>query len=79
MFEQIKNRIATRNIKIEIDDLAKEKIIKEGTDSNYGARPLRRAIQNMIEDIAGLSKVVSPTGSKWVYNTRDGIGTFMEF
>ena len=50
MFEQIKSRISVRNIKIEIDKTAKNLIIKKGTDINYGARPLRRAIQNMIED-----------------------------
>ena len=50
MFEQIKNRIIEKNIKLEIDKNAKELIIKKGTDTNYGARPLRRAIQNMLED-----------------------------
>ena len=50
MLTQIKNRISERNIKLEIDKSAKELIIKKGTDINYGARPLRRAIQNMLED-----------------------------
>ena len=50
MLGQIKNRISERNIKLEIDKSAKELIIKKGTDINYGARPLRRAIQNIIED-----------------------------
>ena len=50
MLQQIKNRIAQKNIKIEVDKLAKDLIIKNGTDASYGARPLRRAIQNMIED-----------------------------
>ncbi len=50
MLNQIKDRISERNIKLEIDSKAKELIIKKGTDTNYGARPLRRAIQNMIED-----------------------------
>jgi len=50
MLQQIKNRISEKNIKLEIDKKAKELIIKKGTDTNYGARPLRRAIQNMIED-----------------------------
>jgi len=50
MFTQIKNRISEKNIKLEIDTKAKELIIKTGTDTNYGARPLRRAIQNLIED-----------------------------
>ena len=50
MLEQIKKRIAERDIKLEVDNKAKELIIKKGTDVNYGARPLRRAIQNMLED-----------------------------
>ena len=50
MLNEIKKRIADKNIKLEIDKKAKELIIKKGTDTNYGARPLRRAIQNMIED-----------------------------
>ena len=50
MLNQIKKRISEKNIKLEIDKKAKELIIKKGTDTNYGARPLRRAIQSMIED-----------------------------
>ena len=50
MLKQIKNRISEKKIKLEIDKKAKELIIKKGTDTNYGARPLRRVIQNMIED-----------------------------
>ena len=50
MLEQIKNRISEKNIELEIDRSAKELIIKNGTDTNYGARPLKRVIQNMLED-----------------------------
>ena len=50
MLEQIKNRVTERNIKLEIDKKAKELIIKKGTDIKYGARPLRRAIQSLLED-----------------------------
>ena len=50
MLNEIKKRISDKNIKLEIDKKAKELIIQKGTDTNYGARPLRRAIQNMIED-----------------------------
>jgi ATP-dependent Clp protease ATP-binding subunit ClpC len=49
------NQVAKRleeaaNIKIEITDKAKEKLVQEGTDPDYGARPLRRAIQRLVED-----------------------------
>ena len=50
MLNQVQKRLQAQNIKIEIDDKAKELIAKNGIDVNYGARPLRRAIQNMIED-----------------------------
>ena len=39
-----------QDISFEVDSNAKELIEKVGTDLNYGARPLRRAIQNLIED-----------------------------
>ena len=35
---------------IEIDESVKKEVIKQGTDKNYGARPLRRAIQTVVED-----------------------------
>ena len=50
MIKQVKHRIYEKNIKLEINEAAKKLIIKKGTDAKYGARPLRRAIQNMIED-----------------------------
>ena len=50
MLEQVKKRLEEQNIKIEIDDSVKELIAKKGIDTNYGARPLKRAIQNILED-----------------------------
>lgn len=50
MLEQIRKRLEEKNIEITIDEKAKNLIVTKGTDSNYGARPLRRAIQTIIED-----------------------------
>ena len=50
MLKKVEKRMKDQNIEIEIDEKAKELIAKSGVDDNYGARPLRRAIQNMIED-----------------------------
>ncbi len=50
MFKQIEKRLSEQNIQIIIDEKAKEYVIKKGTDNSYGARPLRRAIQSLIED-----------------------------
>lgn len=43
-------KLEDRNISIEIDDSLVEYISKVGFDENYGARPLRRAVQSKIED-----------------------------
>ncbi|MBR2704443.1 MAG: ATP-dependent Clp protease ATP-binding subunit [Clostridia bacterium] len=50
MLKKVEKRMKDQNIEIEIDEKAKDLIAKSGVDDNYGARPLRRAIQNMIED-----------------------------
>jgi ATP-dependent Clp protease ATP-binding subunit ClpC len=50
MLKQVQKRLNEQNMKIEIDDSVKELILKKGIDTNYGARPLRRAIQSMLED-----------------------------
>ena len=50
MLEEVKNRLKEKDIIIEIDDTVKDLIIKEGIDKAYGARPLRRTIQNKLED-----------------------------
>jgi ATP-dependent Clp protease ATP-binding subunit ClpC len=48
--DQLVKRLMEQNISIELTTQAKEKIVKEGYDPEYGARPLRRAIQKHIED-----------------------------
>lgn len=50
MLKRVQKRLQDQNYKIEIDQTAKDLIAKNGVDDNYGARPLRRAIQNLIED-----------------------------
>ena len=50
MLKKVIERLEEQNIKLKIDKTAKELIIKKGTDEAYGARPLRRAIQTILED-----------------------------
>ncbi|EIA19239.1 ATP-dependent Clp protease ATP-binding subunit [Listeria fleischmannii] len=47
---QLTKRLAERDIHVKLTDGAKSKIAKEGYDPEYGARPLKRAIQKNIED-----------------------------
>jgi ATP-dependent Clp protease ATP-binding subunit ClpB len=48
--EDLRRLLAERKISIELTDAAKELVFSEGFDPNFGARPLKRAIQKMIQD-----------------------------
>lgn len=47
---KVRERLEDRGLDLVLTDAAKEFLIKKGTDLDYGARPLRRAIENRIED-----------------------------
>lgn len=50
MSEDLRKRLNEQDIDFELTNAAKRHLAKEGFDVNYGARPLRRAIQKKIED-----------------------------
>ena len=50
MVAELRERMIAQNMTINLDDAAKRLVAKEGTDTAFGARPLRRAIQRMLED-----------------------------
>ena len=50
MLAEVTNRLKNEKYNIVIDKSVKEFIAKKGIDKNFGARPLRRTIQNLIED-----------------------------
>ena len=50
MLKEVQNRLQAQKIKIEIEPEVKELIASKGIDKAFGARPLRRTIQNMLED-----------------------------
>jgi len=51
MINNLVSRLETKEFYIDVSDEVKEFIAKKGFDITYGARPLRRAIQNEIEDV----------------------------
>ena len=51
MLEKVKKRLKAYELDIVIEDSVEELIQNKGTDVSYGARPLRRAIQNLVEDV----------------------------
>ena len=51
MLKEVVERMKQNNMGIKIDKTVKELIAKKGIDKAYGARPLRRTIQNELEDV----------------------------
>jgi len=51
--QRLGNRLSERNIRIQLTDAAKVHLVRTGYDQNYGARPLKRAIQREIETPLG--------------------------
>ena len=48
--KKILERIARRNVPVILDDKARELLIEKGFDPQYGARPMRRAVEKYLED-----------------------------
>ncbi|MDF2036778.1 ATP-dependent protease ATP-binding subunit ClpC [Bacillus sp. CMF12] len=74
MSDTLTKRLKEQDITLELTDAAKEKISVEGYDPEYGARPLRRAIQKHIEDRLSeeLLKGTVLTGQSVVIDVKDG-------
>ncbi len=50
LLEELRKRIEENEYEMEISEKARELIIKEGYNPAYGARPIKRAIQKLVED-----------------------------
>jgi ATP-dependent Clp protease ATP-binding subunit ClpC len=50
LLEHVRGRLNEHNVKLNVTQAAKEYLAEQGYDPEYGARPLRRVIQNQIED-----------------------------
>ncbi|HEY7615347.1 MAG TPA: AAA family ATPase, partial [Terriglobales bacterium] len=48
--EDVRRLLAERKISLELTDAARELLFTEGFDPNFGARPLKRAIQKLVQD-----------------------------
>jgi ATP-dependent Clp protease ATP-binding subunit ClpB len=79
--ERLRSMLAERNITVLLDDSARELLAREGYDPNYGARPLKRAIQTLIQNplavsllrgeiLPGQTISVSADGGKMKFNAE---------
>ena len=75
MLRDIITRLGERGVSFTITDAAKDAVLKEGYDPKYGARPLKRAIQSLVEDkLARLSLTGRLTEGTAVAVDADGGG-----
>ena len=51
ILQEVKGRVLALGIGLEVSDAMKDLICREGYDKSYGARPLRRAVTHLIEDV----------------------------
>jgi len=50
MLEEVRGLLKEQKIKLKVSEKVKETLAKKGYDPNYGARPLRRTIERLIEN-----------------------------
>jgi len=75
---KVQKELTKRELTIECSQAAKELLAKEGYDRNYGARPLRRAVQRLIEDPMAEHVLMGEfkAGDTIYVDVKDGVMTF---
>jgi len=76
--EDVRRLLAERKISLELTDRARELIFREGFDPNFGARPLKRAIQKLVQDPLALKILDGEVlhGDHVIVDARGGKMTF---
>jgi len=78
--KRVEKLLAGRGLKLEITPGAKEVIMAEGYDPAYGARPLRRAIQRLVQDPLSLRLLAGEyLGGETVVVDREGEAGKLKF
>ena len=74
MVRELSDRLADQELSLELTDAARTQVIENGYDPVYGARPLKRYLQNYVETLAA-KKILSGdvhAGDTLVLDVRDG-------
>jgi ATP-dependent Clp protease ATP-binding subunit ClpB len=78
--ERVRAMLAERRLELEVTDAAKALLVEKGYDPHYGARPLKRVIQRVVQDPLSMKILEGdfPEGSKIVADARAD-GQALEF
>ena len=76
---EVTARLHEKGIELVLTEEAKDQIVKRGTDDEYGARPLRRAVQQYVEDPLSEQLLMGAfePGSRIVVQVSDLTGDLM--
>lgn len=74
MLARVRGALTEQQIELEVTDAAKDYLVEKGFDPKFGARPLRRTLQNLVEDpmAEGLLNGSFQRGETVVVDYRDG-------
>ena len=81
MIDNLNNRLSEKNLSINVKNRAKDRLAKDGFSEIYGARPLKRLIEDQIENIISM-KIISGEfdfGEKMDVDFARGKFTFKKF
>ena len=72
--QQLEKRLAQQNLRLDLDKSAKKLLAKEGYDPQFGARPLRRTMQELLLDPLALKLLDGEfkTGDNVKVSAQDG-------
>jgi ATP-dependent Clp protease ATP-binding subunit ClpB len=72
--ERVQGLLAERRIQLDVSDAARDLVAEKGYDPHYGARPLKRVIQRMLQDPLAMKILEGaiPDGSKVRVDARPG-------
>ena len=48
--QKVMERLRHKNLKLELDEKARDFLVEKGYDPQYGARPMRRSVERFLED-----------------------------
>jgi ATP-dependent Clp protease ATP-binding subunit ClpC len=79
MLQRLEHQLKEKRMSLQVEGDAKEFLIEQGFDPNYGARPLRRAIQRYVEDALAEEVLRGRFGEGGTIRIRKGEGAVLEF
>jgi ATP-dependent Clp protease ATP-binding subunit ClpC len=79
LLQRLERQLKEKHMSLQVEREAKEFLIEQGFDPNFGARPLRRAIQRYVEDALAEEVLKGRFGEGGVIRIRKGEGTALEF